>query len=158
MAFTVFVSFTECLGWMFMKFTVFLAFVRHLGRSFCGIQRVCSVYGALGLDLCGVYRVSSVYGALGSTCGAFLQHLWHLWGIGIGVVRLALRSCLAFVCFLMLSIGGCLRVWRIGARASPSHEPPSLRACHSARRSLRLGVGAHDWRAWVCQPWGCNSV
>ena len=121
MAFTVFVLFMECLGWMFMKFTAFLAFVRHLGRSFCGIQSVCSVNGALGLDLCGVYRVSSVYGALGWTCGAFLQHLWHLWGVG--VVRLALRSCLAFVCFFMLSLGGCLRVWRIGAQASPSHEP-----------------------------------
>ena len=58
---------------------------------------------------------------LGWTCGVFLQHLWHLWGVG--VVRLALGSCLAFVCFFMLSIGGCLRVWCIGAQASPSHEP-----------------------------------
>ena len=84
-----------------------------LGRSFCGFQRVCSVYGALGLDLCGVYRVSSVYGVLGWMFGAFLQCLWHLWGVGI--VRLALGSCLAFVRFFMLSIGGCLWVWRIGA-------------------------------------------
>ena len=58
---------------------------------------------------------------LGWTCGVFLQHLWRLWGVG--VVRLALGSCLAFVCFFMLSIGGCLRVWCIGAQASPSHKP-----------------------------------
>ena len=38
-------------------------------------------------------------------------------------MRLALGSCLAFVRFFMLSIGGCPRVWRIGAQASPSHEP-----------------------------------
>ena len=50
-----------------------------------------------------------------------LQHLQRLWGVG--AVRLALGSCLAFVCFFMLSIGGCLRVWRIGAQASPGHEP-----------------------------------
>ena len=76
-AFTVFVLFMECLGWMFMKFTAFLAFVPVV--------------------LC-IQRVSSVYGALGWTCGAFLQHLWHLWGVG--VVRLALGSCLAFFLFL----------------------------------------------------------
>ena len=58
---------------------------------------------------------------VGLDVGGVWQHLEHLWGVGI--VRLALGSCLAFVCFFMLSIGGCLRVWCIGAQASPSHEP-----------------------------------
>ena len=74
----------------------------------CGVYSVCIIYGVLGLDVCGV-----------TTFVAFK---------GLGAVRLALGSRLAFVCFFMLSIGGCLRVWRIGAQASPSHEPlpPSL--------------------------------
>ena len=58
---------------------------------------------------------------VGLDVGGVGQHLWHLWGVS--VVRLALRSCLAFVYSFMLSIGGCLQVWCIGAQASSSHEP-----------------------------------
>ena len=90
------------------------------------------VYEALGLDVCGIFT-------------AFVAVMGHC------AVRLARGSC-----FFMLCIGGCLRVWSIGAQASPSHEP--LLSKHSARRPLRLGVGAHGWRARVCQPWGHNSV
>ena len=141
--------------------------MRLWAGRFGGFQRVCSVYGALGLDLCGVYRVSSVYGVLGWTFGAFLQHLWHLWGVG--VVRLALGSCLAFVRFFMLSIGGCLRVWRIGAQASPSHEPLLSElgiqlvgpfglawGLTAGGRGFASHGGATLSRGWLCQggsPW-----
>ena len=56
------------------------------------------------------YSICSVYGALA---------LYVFFSLG---------SRLAFVCFFMLSIGGCLQVWCIRAQASPSHEPlpPSL--------------------------------
>ena len=91
-------TFLRRLQYCFMEFLGFWRSQR-LWRLL-GVQagRVRSVYGTLGLDLCGVYRVSSVYGALGWTFRAFLQHLWHLWGVG--VVRLALGSCLAFFLFL----------------------------------------------------------
>ena len=97
-----------------------------------GIHSVCKIYEALGLDVCGIFT-------------AFVAFMGHC------AVRLAHGSF-----FFMLCIGGCLWVWSIGPQASPSHE--SLLSEHSARRSLQLGVGAHGWRAEVCQPWGCNSV
>ena len=62
------------------------------------VHSVLSVYGALGLDPCGVYRVSSVYRALVWTFVAFLQHLWHLWGVD--VVRLALGVLFSLCMFL----------------------------------------------------------
>ena len=95
------------------------------------VHSVCSVYEAFGPVIFVAFRVFvELLGHWGWTLVAFTelvvfrgvgQHLWHLWGVG--VVHLALGSCLAFVCFFMLSIGGCLRVWCIGAQASPSHEP-----------------------------------
>ena len=75
----------------------------------CGVYSICIVYGVLGLDVCGVTAFVAFMGRWRCTLNT-------------------LGSCLAFVCFFMLRIGGCLRVWRIGAQASPSHEPlpPSL--------------------------------
>ena len=134
MAFTVLVLFTECLGWTFVKFTAFVAFMRRSGWSFCGVQSVCSVYGALGLDPCGIYSVSSVYGAL------------------------AFGTCLAFVCFFILSIRGCLRVWRIGAQASPSHEPFLSELGIQLGGPFGLAWGLMAGGARVCQPWGRNAI
>ena len=121
---------------------------------------ICEAFGPVVLW----HSESSVYGALGWTCGAFLQHLWHLWGVG--VVRLGLRSCLAFVCFFMLSLGGCLRVWRIGAQASPSHEPllSELGIQLGGPFSLAWGLmaggrgfashgGVTLSRGWLCHRW-----
>ena len=136
---------------------VFLVVFFVLLASFCGYVcnylywsgLVCSVYGALGWDPCGVHSVCKVYEALGlDVCGIFTAFVAFM---GHCAVRLARGSC-----FFMLCIGGCPRVWSIGAQASPSHEP--LLSEHSARRPLWLGVGAHGWRARVCQPWGHNSV
>ena len=77
--------------------------------------------------------------------------------MGLGVVHSALVWCLACVCFFLLNIGGCLGFGVLGLRPLPAMSPfsPSL---VSARRSLRLGVGAHGWRTQVCRPWGRNSV
>ena len=86
---------------VFVAFRVFVAFMGHRGWALVAFTELV-VFRGVGLDVGGVG-----------------QHLWHL--KGVGVVRLALGSCL--VCFFMLSIGGCLRVWCIGAQASPSHEP-----------------------------------
>ena len=41
--------------------------------------------------------------------------------------------------------------------------PPSLPLYSSSVKSVwqvpgSIGMGAHGWRAWVCQPWGRNSV
>ena len=96
--------------------------------------------------------------------GGVLQHLWLLWGVG--VVRLALEFCLAFVCFFMLSIGGCLRVWCIGAQASPSHEPllSELGIQLGGPFGLAWGLmaggrgfashgGVTLSRGWPCQRW-----
>ena len=88
---------------IFMAFRVFVAFVGHWGWTLVPFTEL-EVFRIVGLVVGGVW-----------------QQLWHLWGVG--VVRLALGSCLAFVCFFILSIGGCPRVWCIGAQASPSHEP-----------------------------------
>ena len=96
---------------IFVAFRVFVAFMGRWRWSLVAFTELV-VFRGVGLDVEGV-----------------LQHLWHLWGVG--VVRLALGSCLAFVCFFMLSIDGCHRVW---------------------------GIGAHGCRARVCQPWGRNSV
>ena len=52
--------------------------------------------------------------AFDSICGIYGAFVLYVWALGF---------CFAFVCFFMLSIGGCLRVWCIGAQASPSHEP-----------------------------------
>ena len=88
---------------IFVAFRVFVAFMGHRGWTLEAFTELV-VFRFVGLEVAGVG-----------------QHLWHLWGVG--VVRLALGSRLAFICFFMLSIGGCLRVWCIGAQASPSHEP-----------------------------------
>ena len=88
---------------IFVAFRVFVAFMGHRGWTLEAFTELL-VFRFVGLDVAGVG-----------------QHLWHLWGVG--VVRLALGSRLAFICFFMLSIGGCLRVWCIGAQASPSYEP-----------------------------------
>ena len=142
----------ECLGWMLVKFTVFWKrFRRRSGWSCLWCQSVCSVYGALELDPCGVFY--SVHGALGFRC---FVAFYNFCGIYVGWCS-ALVWCLAHVCFFLLNIGGCLWVWCIGAQSSPSHES-LLSELGSAWRSLRLGVGAHGWRARVCQPWGRNSV
>ena len=136
---------------MLVKFTVFWKhFRRRSGWSCLWCQSVCSVYGALELDPCGVFY--SVHGALGF--GRFVA-FYNFCGIYVGWCS-ALVWCLARVCFFLLNIGGCLWVWCIGAQASPSHEP-LLSELGSARRSLRLGVGTHGWRARVCRPWGRNS-
>ena len=113
----------------------------------CGVYSVNSVYWALGLDVCGVLQCS--------------QHLW-----GIGAVCLALGSCLAFVCFYMLSVGGCLQVWSIWAQASPSYEPllSELGIQLGGPFGLVWGLmaGGHWFaghgcltlcRAWLCQKW-----
>ena len=88
---------------IFVAFRVFVAFMGHRGWTLEAFTELL-VFRFVGLDVAGVG-----------------QHLWHLWGVG--VVRLALGSRLAFICFFMLSMGGCLRVWCIGAQASPSYEP-----------------------------------
>ena len=143
---------------------LFVAFMRHSGWLFCGTQKVCSFLGALRLDPCGVYSVNSVYWALGLDVCGVLQCLQHLWGIG--AVCLALGSCLAFVCFYMLSMGGCLQVWSILAQASPSYEPllSELGIQLGGPFGLVWGLmtGGHWFaghgcvtlsRAWLCQKW-----
>ena len=60
--------------------------------------------GRWGWTLVVFYSVCSLNGAL-ALC------VWHLD-----------QLLLAFVCFDMFSVCGCLRVSRIGAQASPSHE------------------------------------
>ena len=115
------------------------------------------------------YSVSSVYGALGlDVCGVLL-HLWHLWGIGI--VRLTLVWCLAFVCFFLLNIGGRLWVWRIAAKASPSHEPLLSELGFQLRGPFGLawglmaegrGFAGHGGvtlsRGWLCQRWKPQDI
>ena len=86
-----------------MAFRVFVAFMGHRRWTLVAFTELV-VFRGVALDVGGVG-----------------QHLWHLWGVG--VVCLALGSCLAFVYSFMLSIGGCLWVWCIGAQAPPSHEP-----------------------------------
>ena len=64
----------------------------------------------------------------------------------------------------MLSIGGCLRVWRIGAQADPSHEPlPSelgvqlggpfglARGLMAGGRGFASHRGVTLSRGWLCQ-------
>ena len=93
---------------IFVAFRVFVAFMGHRGWTLEAFTELL-VFRFVGLDVAGVG-----------------QHLWHLWGVG--VVRLALESCLAFVCFFILSTGGCLRVWLLGLRLLRAMSPfsPSL--------------------------------
>ena len=143
---------------------LFVAFMRRSGWLLCGTWSVCSIYGALGLDPCGVYSVNSVYWALGLDICGVLQRLQRLWGFG--AVCLALGSCLAFACFYMLSVGGCLQAWCIGAQASPSYEPllSELGIQLGGPFALVWGLmaGGHWFashgcvtlsRAWLCQKW-----
>ena len=148
-AFTAFVLCMECWGWKFVASTAFEAFMRHSGLVLLVAFRVFVVFmgrlvGRLGrfYSICGVYGVLALY-------------VWHL---GL--------QCLAFVCFFMLSIGGCLRVWHIGAQASPSHEPllSELGIQLGGPFGLAWGLmaggrgfashgGATLSRGWLCQRW-----
>ena len=129
---------------IFVAFRVFVAFMGHRGWALVAFTELV-VFRGVGLDVGGVG-----------------QHLWHL--KGVGVVRLALGSCL--VCFFMLSIGGCLRVWCIGAQASPSHEPllSELGIQLGGPFGLAWGLmaggrgfashgGVTLSRGWLCQRW-----
>ena len=114
------------------------------------------MYGALELDPCGIFTVLAVFMARwGWMFVALYNFLWHLWGIG--VVRLALVWCLACVCFFMLNIGGCLWVWRIGAQASPSHEPLLSELGFQLRGPFGLAwglmAGGRGFEGWLCQRW-----
>ena len=150
----------------------------------CGVYCVFIVNGVLGIDACWVYSVCSVYEAFGLivfvafmghwswTLVAFLQCWQCLWGIGVGrlwrfttFVAFMGRWCCTFgtcvVCSLCMFLPPQHRWVPLGLAywGSGFSQPwaPSLRAWFSARRSLRLGVGAHGWRARVCRPWGRNS-
>ena len=102
-----------------MKFTAFVAFMRRSGWSFFVAFRVFVAFkGHWGWTLVAFTALVVFMGRWGWTFVA-LPHLQRLWGVG--AVRLALGSCLAFVRFFMFSIGGCLQVWGIGVQASPSH-------------------------------------
>ena len=106
---------------------------------------VCSVYGhlgetlvafttfvALGMDVCGVTAFVAFMGRWRCTFGT-----WVLFGL-----------CM----FLHVQHGWVspgLAHWGL---IFSQPLAPSLRAWRTARKPLRLGVGAHGWRAWVCQP------
>ena len=112
---------------------------------------------------------------------AFLTISLSLWGVGLVKLtcymcvlqwkpsfllqeRITLKkkkyrmTCVARIRSSTLHFGrffGCRWIWTFlfGALTSAAMSPPFLQVMPACSEVLRLGMGAHGWVAWICQPW-----
>ena len=148
MAFTAFPGFMRCLTCsLFVAFREFVAFMGHWGWTYVAFTELVVFMGHW------VGRLGRFFTAFGAFMGR-----WHC-KFGTWVL-------FSLCMFFMLSIGGCLRVWRFGAPASPSHEPLLSELGIQLRGPFGLAwglmAGGHGFashggttlcRGWLCQRW-----